>query len=84
MNLARMQSGWLMCIPDETTKEKGRRTRHKVGCGARVQVRGVGRRARVQAPAQVRAAEKRGIRGGVHTSRPNYILVLSSRPGSYF
>ena len=49
----------------ETTKEKGRRTRHKVGCGARAQVlagknnhgyserggRGVGRRARVQAPA---------------------------------
>ena len=76
----------------ETTNEKGRRTKHKVGRGARAQApagkndhgdykrggRGVGRRARVQAPALRR--EPRRSEGGVHTSRPECILVLSSRP----
>ena len=54
----------------EITKEKGRRTRHKVGCGARAQAlagmndherggRGTGRRARVQAPALRREPRRR-------------------------
>ena len=57
----------------EITKEKGRRTRHKVGCGARAQAlasmndhgdskrggRGMGRRARVQAPALRREPRRR-------------------------
>ena len=66
--------------------------RRRVGRGARAQApagknnrgdserggRGLGRRARVQAPALRR--ELRRSEGGVHTSRPDCILVLSSRP----
>ena len=66
--------------------------KHKVGRGARVQApagkndhgdserggRGSGRQARMQAPALRR--ELRRSECGVHTSRPDCILVLSSRP----
>ena len=40
--------------------------------------RGLGRRARVQVPALRREPQR--SEGGVHTSRPDCILVLSSRP----